>query len=725
MIALTISIASFSAIASPPTEIKPASTPDFMPSNAPTTVKNFWGITNKKIPLDDLKKHLGLSDNNQLTHVLQLPDANENIDIKIQQKFKNTPILSQYLVAKIDKQGNVISLIGSVIKNIPDTFSVTPILNDKQALARLKSLFPDKISLITNSNPTTLFVDLNEKNNPRLVYITSFHQTGNNPINFMAMIDANTGRIINYAESPKTDKKIKSAKVNKVKEHGTIRYGKRDFSVMATGTGGNGNTGKYTINELPAAIYPWNGSCHLIDMVRKIETYKAGDEEPYGFKCTTSPESDVSGGYSPYNDAHFFSGLAIDMLKSYTGINSPLTSPLRIYIEDPQQGTSSSPGGQWNPDQKTISLAGGDDANYPSAILDLVAHEVTHGFTQENTTLGYDPGYSAGMNEAFSDMAGEAAKYYAKIKYPKSNYGNDDFLMGIYASKQKEATRDMCSDNYSFGKNSGQDGRTFCVLAKKDNWNTMKAFKVFARANILYMKSGMNYNEQSCYVSIAAQDLNYSVDDVKSAYATQGVSCPSGMPEHFEPIAVNGFDYTFTDDVGFPTTGYSGAQFQLSLNTIDDISWSSSNPQIATVNQKGLITLQAKGKADITANNNKGGTLTYHINTKTWYTPTSIYATPEGAKEYCNSIQKTVPLVDSLVSPSLADGNKGQVGALIDEWGAIYGPQTTGRTAFILTASQDSKNKPIFLYDYTDMRTEDTVDDWMMFDGTGQVICKE
>ena len=63
----------------------------------------------------------------------------------------------------------------------------------------------------------------------------------------------------------------------------------------------------------------------------------------------------------------------------------------------------------WNGQQMTF----GDGRNrfYPLVSLDVTAHEVSHGFTEQNSGLVYR-NQSGGMNEAFSDMAGEAAEYY-------------------------------------------------------------------------------------------------------------------------------------------------------------------------------------------------------------------------------------------------------------------------------------------------------------------------
>ena len=58
----------------------------------------------------------------------------------------------------------------------------------------------------------------------------------------------------------------------------------------------------------------------------------------------------------------------------------------------------------WDGSQMTF----GDGATtfYPLVSLDVAAHEVSHGFTEQNSGLVYS-GQSGGINEAFSDMAGK------------------------------------------------------------------------------------------------------------------------------------------------------------------------------------------------------------------------------------------------------------------------------------------------------------------------------
>ncbi|MBO7942914.1 M4 family metallopeptidase, partial [Streptomyces sp. S9] len=85
-------------------------------------------------------------------------------------------------------------------------------------------------------------------------------------------------------------------------------------------------------------------------------------------------------------------------------------------------------------DGSAMTFGDGATTFYPLVSLDVSAHEVSHGFTEQQSGLVYS-GQSGGINEAFSDMAGEAAEYYMN--------GTNDFLVGAQIFKASGALRYM------------------------------------------------------------------------------------------------------------------------------------------------------------------------------------------------------------------------------------------------------------------------------------------
>ncbi|HEU4663204.1 MAG TPA: M4 family metallopeptidase, partial [Dokdonella sp.] len=218
-------------------------------------------------------------------------------------------------------------------------------------------------------------------------------------------------------------------------------------------------------------------------------------------------------------------------------------------------------------DGSTMSFGDGASTFYPLVSADVAGHEVSHGFTEQHSSLTYS-GQSGGMNEAFSDMGGEATEYYWK--------GSNDFLVGPEVFKASGALRYMCNPPQDGGSidnaadytssldvhySSGVYNKAFCTLAKTSGWDTVKAFKSFARANSLYWTPSSTFNSGACGVETAATDLGFVKADVTAAFAAVGVSCNGGGG------GGGGTPTPLTN--GVAVTGISGATGSDKLYTLD------------------------------------------------------------------------------------------------------------------------------------------------------------
>jgi hypothetical protein len=186
----------------------------------------------------------------------------------------------------------------------------------------------------------------------------------------------------------------------------------------------------------------------------------------------------------------------------------------------------------WNPTTSTMIFGDGRTTFYPLVGLDVLGHEVSHGYTTQNSNLNYDSGQSGGMNESFSDIAGEAAEYFMT--------GTNDFLVGEEIFKGNGALRYMCDptqDGISIDNaadmprrgmdnhySSGVQNKAFCTLAKTAGWTTKTAFQAFARANRDYWTPTTQWNDGACGVQRAAADMGMNVSQVAAAFAVVGVT---------------------------------------------------------------------------------------------------------------------------------------------------------------------------------------------------------
>jgi hypothetical protein len=170
--------------------------------------------------------------------------------------------------------------------------------------------------------------------------------------------------------------------------------------------------------------------------------------------------------------------------------------------------------------------------------LDVVSHEISHGFTEYNSNLIYS-GQSGGINESFSDMAGEASKYYVR--------GSNDFMAGVEILKIPGAIRYLYDppldgnsidhvDDYYEGMDvhysCGIFNKAFYLIATTAGWNTKKAFDIFVKANQDYWTPSTNFQQGSEGALAAALDYGYPGADVVSAFAAVGIDL-SHAPEIF------------------------------------------------------------------------------------------------------------------------------------------------------------------------------------------------
>lgn len=291
-----------------------------------------------------------------------------------------------------------------------------------------------------------------------------------------------------------------------------------------------------------------------------------GTYDPFEFKCGENTYQSINGAYSPINDGHFFGNVTFNMYNDWFQLN-PIKTKLRVRVHYATNFSNAF----WDGKQMTFGDGGPSDQGgtkidifHPLVSLDVMAHEVSHGFTEFNSGLEYfgEPG---GINEAFSDIAGEAAEFYSR--------GHNDWLVGSDVvkkdasingqpwgqvalryfedpSKDGRSAKDM--DGFKWGfqcdlcaqimdppqicsvllgdacmdvhLSSGIYNRAFYLLATTKGWDTKMAFQAFLRANQKYWSPKTTFADGAAGVRDAAKDLNFDTAAVVAAFKTVGIS---------------------------------------------------------------------------------------------------------------------------------------------------------------------------------------------------------
>lgn len=465
----------------------------------------------------DIAKGLGLAKGHSFVKQHEITTAKGNKKSKQQQVFNGVKVYGHHVVVEAVGANSVVE--GDVAA-IPADFSVHPSFNGNAALAKLAK----KTGLAITGHNSAELVVLMDEGSPRLAYRVSYLSEGADSIaRPAALIDASSGEMIRQWDE------LMHAKQGAGKPGGGSGGGSTGTPFNASGPGGNLKTGKYFYNADfgPLVVSNANGTCTMSNTNVKTVDMAGSTRRgtTFSFTCPENTYKEVNGAYSPLNDAHYFGGVIFDMYKAWFN-----TAPLSFQLEMRVHYGRNYENAFW--DGAAMSFGDGASTFYPLVSLDVSAHEVSHGVTEQNSGLEYS-GMSGGMNEAFSDMAGEAAEYFM--------HGSNDWMVGydIFKASGKalrymnDPTRDGRSIAHAADYTAGLDvhyssgvyNKAFYNLATKAQWNTRKAFEVFYQANKMYWSATSTFNQGACGVQQAAADYGYNVADVTAAFSAVGVSC--------------------------------------------------------------------------------------------------------------------------------------------------------------------------------------------------------
>jgi vibriolysin len=455
---------------------------------------------------------LGLDAESDLVVLTQARDADGTRHVRYQQTFRGIPVWGEQVIVSTRANGDIKSLFGRKVDGLGRELAAGQSVMAKSralGLAKAAALGKREASLRVEREDARQMIFIGDDDRARMAYVVSFFADsvqGGNPTRPFVILDATSGRVLKQWDGL---------------AHADI----------GTGPGGNQKTGQYEYGT----NYGYNDvtqsgtTCTMNNANVKTVNLNGGTSgsTAFSYTCPRNTVKTINGAYSPLNDAHYFGGVIYDMYQAYIG-KAPLTFQLAMKVHY----SSNYENAFW--DGAAMTFGDGASTFYPLVSLDVSSHEVSHGFTEQNSNLTYS-GMSGGINEAYSDMAGEAAEYFMK--------GSNDWKVGADIFKGNGALRYMDNppldgssiDNASqftssmdVHYSSGVYNKAFYLLATKSGWNTQKAFQVFARANDLYWTASSTFNQAACGVETAATDLGFVKADVTAAFTSVGVSCSGG-----------------------------------------------------------------------------------------------------------------------------------------------------------------------------------------------------
>ncbi|RUR20042.1 peptidase M4 family protein [Legionella sp. km535] len=483
--------------------------------------------------LQFIKQH---TDNNKVTHV------------RMQQHYAGFPVFGGYAImhsthsakmlatAKADVQMNGVVYQGlqAELGQPKDSF----VKNSKAALLQFKNKYANKR---VSEEHVTPMVYIDDKHNAHWAYKVSVFVSHDDriPERPTAILDAETNKPFVQWDDVKTEMS----------------------SVSGIGFGGNRKIGEYQFGkDLPLLeisrdntvemCFMENTNVKVVDMGHKYYS----TNKPMQFSCKSAPsdQSNIfytgysadgydrdNGAASPTNDALYAGYVIKHMYHDWYGIEaltksdgSPMQLVMRVHYGYGYENA------YW--DGKQMTFGDGDTMMYPLVSLGVGAHEISHGFTEQHSGLEYF-GQSGGMNEAFSDMAAQAAEYYSVGKSSwqigpeimKEDSGYDALR---YMDKPSRDGRSIdVADDYYGGLDvhysSGVFNHLFYILANQPEWNIRKAFDVMVKANMDYWTPYSTFDEGGCGMLSAAKDLGYNLDDIKKSLSEVTINYQSCFTE--------------------------------------------------------------------------------------------------------------------------------------------------------------------------------------------------
>ena len=494
-----------------------------------------------------LSNLLGLPSNESVSSIKTVTDIAGNTHVRYQQLYQGLPIWGQNVLAH-SKGKSLYRITGALLRGIEkdlgdiDTqagISPEEALESARQWLRDQSESPSTHLSFSNENAEKVIYQ--GSGQAMVVYAVSYFSTiAGQPTRPYFFVDAVSGDVIKQWEG--------------------LTYAEAE----ATGPGGNLRTGEYHYGtDFPALqITEIDGTCTMENPnVKTVDLNHVEDQDDvlvtaFSFPCFENIYKAINGAFSPINDGHFFGTTVFDMYNNWYG-----ESPIPFQLVMRLHYGSNSRGAFWN--GVTMNFGDGNNEAYPAISLDIAAHEASHGFTQFNSDLIYRE-QSGGINEAFSDMAGEAAEFFMR--------GSNDWLVGADTTKEEGAalryfedpTLDGVSighvDNYFPGMDvhysSGVFNRAFYVISNSVGWDIKKAFDIFLLANQSYWTAGTDFSDGACGVLQATRDLGYDVNIPTYAFYSVGAICPDsfldddedGMDDSWEVL--NGLDQTTPADAG-------------------------------------------------------------------------------------------------------------------------------------------------------------------------------
>ncbi|MDI1352172.1 MAG: M4 family metallopeptidase [bacterium] len=314
--------------------------------------------------------------------------------------------------------------------------------------------------------------------------------------------------------------------------------GNNTISIMSyDGSPGNLPILNFTRNDELAICYLSNDEVTVsnFSQTQNIVHYPCPIRNPNHNNIYWNQNLDMAnGGYSPANDAFYAATMARKMFNDWYHLapivkyGKPLNSLVLIHLL--------ANNAYWDPVQMAIIVGDGDNNNYPLTSLDVIGHEMAHGFTIQHSHIVSMDNQSGAIIESFSDITGQAVQYYV--------HGTNNWMIGHDNQKSHDLnaalrylhipTLDGHSIDHWSNYNNNLDAhfvggifnKAFYLLATSPGWDVHMAYNVWVQANRYYwlpLPTMSSFGSAACGILSASEDYNYDKAPIKETFNRVGI----------------------------------------------------------------------------------------------------------------------------------------------------------------------------------------------------------
>lgn len=550
------------------------------------------GEETAKMFLQEQKLAIGLSDDVELEVVEIRTDEINNTHVRFAQVVDGIKVEKDSLSVHFDETGVITSVTGALtaVQSIEKTDSER--LTESNAIEIAKKQYTYE----SLSEPTIVErVIITNSGKNYETYKVKIAFTVPEIASYSVYVDAYSGKVI-YSES-------------------NIRYA----NVVGSGLD--------VLNNIRALNLYYDGTYYYMQDYSHNATHRIETNSMGGGTSTRNLVKAATNVFSSENDkasvsAHYNAERTIDFYKNVFDRNS-LDDNYMAVVSSTQYLTNYN-NAFWTGTQMVYGDGDGHTFTYLSGDLDVVGHEMTHGVIEHTADLSYH-NESGALSESIADIFGVLISTYDK--YNVESGGNwifdaSDWVIGddiytpyiagdalrslsdptLYNQPDKMSAYINSPDTESgdwggVHTNSGILNKAGYLIAERVGME--KTAQIYYRALVQYMTETTDFEQTKNYLVQAAKDLygedSAETESINHAFSTVGIGPAMAVPVTGIALLPEQISLQIGEEqiLEAAITPRDATDYQ--------IAWSSSAPEIATVDEYGTVKAVAIGQAIVTA----------------------------------------------------------------------------------------------------------------------------